>query len=53
MANMDTNTRGGRAVLHVPGALEAVMLRHKFALQAVQAAQGALDVYAGKEGALC
>jgi len=39
MTNMDTIIRGGRVVLHVLGALEAV--------------QAALDVYAGKEGALC
>lgn len=40
-------------VLHVLGALEAVLLRHKFALPAEETVQAALDVYAGKEGALC
>lgn len=53
MANMHTIVRGGRVVLHVPGVLEAVMLHHKFALPAGEAVQAALDVYAGKEGALC
>ncbi|CAM3082100.1 alanine--glyoxylate aminotransferase family protein [Paenibacillus taichungensis] len=40
-------------VLHVLGALEAVLLRHRHALPAGEAVQAALDVYAGKEGALC
>ncbi|SLK09444.1 MULTISPECIES: pyridoxal-phosphate-dependent aminotransferase family protein [unclassified Paenibacillus] len=40
-------------VLHVLGALEAVLLRHRHALPAGEAVQAALDVYAGKEGVLC
>ena len=40
-------------VLHVLGALEAVLLRHRHVLPAGEAVQAALDVYAGKEGALC
>ncbi|PJN62539.1 MULTISPECIES: alanine--glyoxylate aminotransferase family protein [unclassified Paenibacillus] len=40
-------------VLHVLGALEAVLLRHRHLLPAGEAVQAALDVYAGKEGALC
>lgn len=40
-------------VLHVLGALEAVLLRHRYVLPAGEAVQAALDVYAGKEGALC
>ncbi|KGP80363.1 MULTISPECIES: pyridoxal-phosphate-dependent aminotransferase family protein [unclassified Paenibacillus] len=40
-------------VLHVLGALEAVLLRHRHALPAGDAVQAALDVYAGKEEALC
>ncbi|KLU55057.1 alanine--glyoxylate aminotransferase family protein [Paenibacillus sp. FSL H7-0942] len=40
-------------VLHVLGALEAVLLRHRHILPAGEAVQAALDVYAGKEGALC
>lgn len=40
-------------VLHVLGALEAVLLRHRHVLPAYEAVQAALDVYAGKEGALC
>lgn len=40
-------------VLHVLGALEAVLLRHRHILPAGEAVQEALDVYAGKEGALC
>ena len=40
-------------VLHVLGALEAVLLRHRHGLPAGEAVQAALDVYAGKEGALC
>ncbi|WP_413378944.1 pyridoxal-phosphate-dependent aminotransferase family protein [Paenibacillus taichungensis] len=40
-------------VLHVLGALEAVLLRHRHALPAGEAVQVALDVYAGKEGVLC
>ncbi|WP_433744036.1 pyridoxal-phosphate-dependent aminotransferase family protein [Paenibacillus amylolyticus] len=40
-------------VLHVLGALEAVLLRHCYVLPAGEAVQAALDVYAGKEGALC
>ncbi|MEO2203299.1 alanine--glyoxylate aminotransferase family protein [Paenibacillus pabuli] len=40
-------------VLHVLGALEAVLLRHHHGLPAGEAVQAALDVYAGKEGALC
>ncbi|WP_017688154.1 alanine--glyoxylate aminotransferase family protein [Paenibacillus sp. PAMC 26794] len=40
-------------VLHVLGALEAVLLRHHHVLPAGEAVQAALDVYAGKEGALC
>jgi (S)-ureidoglycine-glyoxylate aminotransferase len=40
-------------VLHVLGALEAVLLRHRHVLPAGEAVQAAMDVYAGKEGALC
>jgi (S)-ureidoglycine-glyoxylate aminotransferase len=40
-------------VLHVLGALEAVLLRHRQGLPAGEAVQAALDVYAGKEEALC
>ncbi|PWW38769.1 MULTISPECIES: pyridoxal-phosphate-dependent aminotransferase family protein [Paenibacillus] len=40
-------------VLHVLGALEAVLLRHRHTLPAGEAVQAALDVYAGKEGVLC
>ncbi|MDT9718011.1 alanine--glyoxylate aminotransferase family protein [Paenibacillus sp. ClWae2A] len=40
-------------VLHVLGALEAVLLRHRYVLPAGEAVQAAMDVYAGKEGALC
>ncbi|WP_339307898.1 alanine--glyoxylate aminotransferase family protein [Paenibacillus sp. FSL R5-0519] len=40
-------------VLHVLGALEAVLLRNRHVLPAGEAVQAALDVYAGKEGALC
>ncbi|KAA8745267.1 pyridoxal-phosphate-dependent aminotransferase family protein [Paenibacillus sp. UASWS1643] len=40
-------------VLHVLGALEAVLLRHRHVLPAGEAVQAALDVYVGKEGALC
>ncbi|MFC9709574.1 pyridoxal-phosphate-dependent aminotransferase family protein [Paenibacillus sp. NPDC056933] len=40
-------------VLHVLGALEAVLLRHRHVLPAGEAVQAALDVYAGKEGVLC
>ncbi|MDN8588945.1 alanine--glyoxylate aminotransferase family protein [Paenibacillus sp. 11B] len=40
-------------VLHVLGALEAVLLRHRHALPAGDAVQAALDVYAWKEEALC
>lgn len=40
-------------VLHVLGALEAVLLRHRHALPTGDAVQAALDVYAGKEEALC
>ncbi|WP_458122790.1 pyridoxal-phosphate-dependent aminotransferase family protein [Paenibacillus sp. Z3-2] len=40
-------------VLHVLGALEAVLLRHRHVLPAGEAVQAALNVYAGKEGALC
>lgn len=40
-------------VLHVLGALEAVLLRHRHGLPAGEAVQAALDVYAGKEEALC
>ncbi|WDQ30912.1 alanine--glyoxylate aminotransferase family protein [Paenibacillus marchantiae] len=40
-------------ILHVLGALEAVLLRHRHALPAGEAVQAALDVYAGKEGVLC
>ncbi|MGN7413287.1 pyridoxal-phosphate-dependent aminotransferase family protein [Paenibacillus sp. SAF-068] len=40
-------------VLHVLGALEAVLVRHRHVLPAGEAVQAALDVYAGKEGALC
>ncbi|WP_419889039.1 pyridoxal-phosphate-dependent aminotransferase family protein [Paenibacillus xylanexedens] len=40
-------------VLHVLGALEAVLLRHRHVLPAGEAVQAALDVYAGKAGALC
>ncbi|NUU78884.1 pyridoxal-phosphate-dependent aminotransferase family protein [Paenibacillus xylanilyticus] len=40
-------------VLHVLAALEAVLLRHRHGLPAGEAVQAALDVYAGKEGALC
>ncbi|SDC51246.1 (S)-ureidoglycine-glyoxylate aminotransferase [Paenibacillus sp. CF095] len=40
-------------VLHVLGALEAVLLRHRHVLPAGEAVQAALDVYAGKEGAVC
>lgn len=40
-------------VLHVLGALEAVLLRQKFVLPAGEAVRAGLDVYKGKEGALC
>ncbi|MFE6074088.1 pyridoxal-phosphate-dependent aminotransferase family protein [Paenibacillus sp. NPDC057886] len=40
-------------VLHVLGALEAVLLRHRHTLPVGEAVQAALDVYAGKEGVLC
>ncbi|PYE49140.1 alanine--glyoxylate aminotransferase family protein [Paenibacillus barcinonensis] len=44
-----------RNVLHVLGALEAVLRRHGYNVSAGEAVQAALDVYAGKEkeGVLC